>query len=265
MAYLINKMLLDGETLQSAAKPSPAVPSSALHSARSIARKLTDPRRELETLRAANARLVREVAALKEREAQALQLADRDGLTGLYNRRRMLELLETSISEAVQSGQCVGLLFIDLNGFKGINDEYGHAAGDKILTTVATRVAARVRTGDFVCRYGGDEFVVILPNVPDAAAVTRVADTIRTRVALPYWLYGCEQHLTAAIGESMYPHDGQTAEVLLHRADQAMYRLKARLARPMMSLGSLPQRPPARRRDDQSQQSTDGDPAAGDQ
>jgi GGDEF domain-containing protein len=70
--------------------------------------------------------------------------------------------------------------------------------------------------------------------------------------------------LTAAIGESMYPHDGQNAEVLLHRADQAMYRLKARLARPMMSLGSLPQRPPARRRDDQSQQSTDGDLAAGD-
>jgi diguanylate cyclase (GGDEF)-like protein len=268
MAYVINKMLLDGEAMQSAAMPSPAVPSGALHAAapplRGVARKLADPRRELETLRAANARLVREVAALKEREAQALQLADRDGLTGLYNRRRMLELLETSISEAAQSGHGVGLLFIDLNGFKGINDEYGHGAGDKILTTVATRIAARVRTGDFVCRYGGDEFVVILPNVPDAAAVTRVADTIRTRVALPYWLYGSEQHLTAAIGESMYPHDGQNAEVLLHRADQAMYRLKARLARPMMSLGSLPQRPPARRRDDQSQQSTDGDLAAGD-
>jgi diguanylate cyclase (GGDEF)-like protein len=200
--------------------------------------------------------LVRELAALKEREAQAQRLADRDALTGLYNRRRMLELLEAAIAEAALQWQCVGLLFIDLNGFKGINDEYGHAAGDNILTSVAMRIAGRVRTGDFVCRYGGDEFVVVLPSVPDAAAVTRVADTIRERVALPYWIHGNEQHLTAAIGESMYPHDGDTAEVLLHRADQAMYRLKARLARPMMSLGTTPYQRLSRRRNDP----TGGDP-----
>src|SRR5580692_9815538 len=132
---------------------------------------------ELASLRAINAELLRELVALREREAQAQRLADQDGLTGLYNRRRMLELLESAIADAARKEQCVGLLFIDLNGFKGINDEYGHAAGDKILTTVALRIAARVRTGDFVCRYGGDEFVVLLPNVPDAAAVTRVADT----------------------------------------------------------------------------------------
>jgi diguanylate cyclase (GGDEF)-like protein len=126
------------------------------------------------------------------------------------------------------------------------------------------RIAARVRTGDFVCRYGGDEFVVVLPNVPDAAGVTRVADTIRQRVALPYWIQGNEQHLTAAIGESMYPHDGQSAAELLHRADQAMYRLKARLARPMVSLGSMPHHPPSRRRDDRSEPGLDGDLTGGD-
>lgn len=203
--------------------------------------------RELESLRTTNKQLLDELAALKEREAHAQRLADRDGLTGLFNRRRMMELLQTAIEEAVQ---CVGLLFIDLNGFKAINDEYGHAEGDQILTTVATRIAARVRTGDFVCRYGGDEFVVILPNVPDAAAVARVADTIRDRVALPYWTQGSEQHLTAAIGESVYPHDGMSAEELLNRADQAMYRLKARLARPMVSLGSRPHQRLSRRRND---------------
>ncbi len=218
-------------------------------SLRSVVRIPAEQSLEIEKLRLDNERLLREVAQLKEREAQALQLADRDGLTGLFNRRRMLELLEAAIAEADRRRHCVGLLFIDLNGFKGINDEYGHAAGDKILTTVAARVSARVRTGDFVCRYGGDEFVVILPSVPDAAAVTRVADTIRERVALPYWIQGSEQHLTAAIGESMYPHDGRNAEELLNRADQAMYRLKARLARPLVSLGSTPQRQFRRRED----------------
>jgi diguanylate cyclase (GGDEF)-like protein len=253
MSYGRSKMLLNGEVMRSAAPP-----------LRGVERNPTDARRELEVLRATNAKLVRELAALKEREAQAQQLADRDALTGLYNRRRMVELLESAIIEAAQQWQHVGLLFIDLNGFKGINDEYGHAAGDKILTTVATRIAARVRTGDFVCRYGGDEFVVVLPRVPDAAAVTRVADTIRERVALPYWIQGNEQHLTAAIGESIYPHDGDSAEVLLHRADQAMYRLKARLARPMMSLGTTPYQPLSRRRDDKSGPGIDGDSTGGD-
>jgi len=248
MSYSRGKMLLNGDVM--ASKP------VQLH--RVVRNPDDDARGELDALRSTNARLLRELAALKEREAQAQRLADRDGLTGLYNRRRMLELLDSAINEAAQLHQCVGLLFIDLNGFKGVNDEYGHAAGDKILIAAAMRIAARVRTGDFVCRYGGDEFVVILPNVPDPVAVTRVADTIRERVALPYWIQGQEQHLTAAIGESTYPHGGSSAEELLHRADQAMYRLKARLSRPMVSLGSLPRPRPSRRRSDSSTPGMEG-------
>jgi diguanylate cyclase (GGDEF)-like protein len=212
----------------------------------------SDDRSELETLRSANTNLKLELAALKEREARAQRLADRDDLTGLYNRRCLQELLESAITDAAQRWQCVGLLFIDMNGFKGINDEYGHAAGDKVLISVATRITARVRTGDIVCRYGGDEFVVVLPTVPDAAAVAGVADAIRERVALPYWIEGNEQHLTAAIGESIYPHDGESAGVLLHRADQAMYRRKARLGRPMKSLSNTVQQRLSRRRQDKS-------------
>jgi diguanylate cyclase (GGDEF)-like protein len=238
MAYGRSKMLLNGEVL-------PGTPPL-----RGVLVKPTDEPREIETLRATNALLMRELAALKEREARTQRLAHRDDLTGLYNRRRMRELLDSAIAEAARHGQFVGLLFIDLNGFKSINDEYGHAAGDRILSNVATRIAGRVRTGDIVCRFGGDEFVVILPNVPDAKAVAQVADAVRERVALPYWIDANEQHLTAAIGESMYPHDGDSAEALLHRADQAMYRLKARLAHPMLSLGTTPYQRPLRRHND---------------
>jgi diguanylate cyclase (GGDEF)-like protein len=246
MAYGRNKVLFNSSAMTSGVAP--------LHSAvRTYADEHDElAHDELARLRSINAELTRELAELKVREAQAQRLADRDGLTGLYNRRRMFELLQSAIAEAAQQWQRVGLLFIDLNGFKAINDEYGHAAGDKILTTVALRIGARVRTGDIVCRYGGDEFVVLLPSVPDAAAVSRVADIIRERVALPYWIQGSEQHLTAAIGESMYPHDGQTADALLHRADQAMYRMKARLSRPLVSLGSVPVPRPSRRRSDRS-------------
>jgi diguanylate cyclase len=241
MAYGRNRILFNSSGMTSGVAP--------LHQ---VIRPQAYESEELAALRSLNAQLTRELAELQVREAQAQRLADRDGLTGLYNRRRMSELLESAIADAAGQWQCVGLLFIDLNGFKAINDEYGHAAGDKILTTVALRIGARVRTGDIVCRYGGDEFVVVLPNVPGAAAVSRVADVIRERVALPYWIQGSEQHLTAAIGESLYPHDGQSADALLHRADQAMYRLKARLSRPLVSLGSAPALRPSRRRGDKS-------------
>jgi diguanylate cyclase (GGDEF)-like protein len=212
--------------------------------------------REVQFLRSVNARLLRVLATLKAREAETRRLADRDGLTGLYNRRRMLELLESAIGAAELHGQRVGLLFIDLNGFKAVNDEYGHAAGDKLLITVATRISARVRTDDVVCRYGGDEFVVVLPSAPDPFAVSQVADAIRERISLPYWIEGHDPHVSAAIGQALYPHDGENAAQLLRRADQAMYRLKARPAHPMLHLGDAPS--VSRRRDDTSKSRAGG-------
>jgi diguanylate cyclase (GGDEF)-like protein len=208
--------------------------------------------REIDKLRAANIQLRREMAELREREAETKKLADRDGLTGLFNRRSMLELLEAAIGDAIKLDLHVGLLFIDLNGFKVINDRYGHAAGDNILTTVATRILARVRAGDICCRYGGDEFVVVLPGVPDPSPVSRVADAIRERVSLPYWIGEEQQRLTASIGESMYPHHGENAAKLLHRADEAMYRLKARIVRPPAPAVEVAQPRSTRRRADKS-------------
>lgn len=206
--------------------------------------------REIDALRSINAHLVRQIALLKQQEAAAQRLAERDGLTGLYNRRRMLELLEISIDDAVQHKQRVGLLFIDLDGFKGVNDTHGHAAGDKLLITVGSRIAARARTGDFVCRYGGDEFVVILPRLADVAAARQVADSICKRVALPYRIDGVDLQLTAAIGVSIYPDEARSAADLMRLADESMYRAKSRWTNPAEILQRVS--PPARRRDDKS-------------
>ena len=154
-------------------------------------------------------------------------MADRDGLTGLLNRRRMLELLEASMADAAQRSDRVGLLFIDLDGFKAINDDFGHGAGDKLLVTVGGRIAARARTADYVCRYGGDEFVVILPHMADLAAVQHVAHSIGRRVALPHRLDGVDLQIRASIGVALYPDTASTAEEFLRLADESMYRMKA--------------------------------------
>lgn len=133
-----------------------------------------------------------------------------------------------------------------MDGFKGVNDDYGHSAGDKLLITVASRIAARARTGDFVCRFGGDEFVVILPCVADAAAAHQVADSIRKRVALPYRIDGADLQISAAVGLAIYPDEARSAADLMARADQSMYRAKFEGTDPHAGTRTTP----ARRRED---------------
>jgi diguanylate cyclase (GGDEF)-like protein len=209
---------------------------------------LQEARGEIDTLRSINAHLVRQIAELKQNMAHAQRLADRDGLTGLYNRRKMIELLEDTLADASQHDRRVGLLFIDLDGFKAVNDRCGHTVGDKLLVSVAARLSARARAGDSVCRYGGDEFVVILRHVADTPALQMVADSVARRVALPYRIDGEELRLTAAVGAAMYPDEAQSAGELMRLADAAMYRAKSEWADPLDAVSPVP----ARRREDRS-------------
>lgn len=169
----------------------------------------------------------------RETTARMAHLAQHDALTGLHNRTALYERFEQSLALARRHGKRMALLFIDLDNFKAINDILGHESGDTILTTLADKLTANVRSTDTVCRYGGDEFVVLLSEIsqPDHAAA--VADKIRETVAVPMIIDGHEVTLQLSIGVSVYPDNGQTADELLKKADRSMYRVKALNRQPL--------------------------------
>lgn len=175
-----------------------------------------------------NAVLERELFAALQREAEALRLAYHDPLTGLPNRSLLEDRLRQAILTARRRKHLVALLLLDLDGFKRINDELGHAAGDELLRIEAGRLTTIIRGADTACRYGGDEFVVMLPHIDHAEEVANVAAKIRKRLADPCLIHGGEVTVTASLGTAVYPADGGTYEELIRRADLAMYRDKER-------------------------------------
>ncbi|PXX92647.1 hypothetical protein DIT71_05540 [Marinobacter vulgaris] len=153
-------------------------------------------------------------------------LAHHDALTGLHNRNAFYERFEQSRALARRHDKQMGLLFIDLDGFKGINDVLGHDSGDRLLVELARKLKACVRTTDTVCRYGGDEFVVLLSEIAQPDHAFAVADKIRETVAEPVVIGGQGMTLQLSIGVSVYPDHGETIDELLKKADMAMYRAK---------------------------------------
>lgn len=188
---------------------------------------------EIATLAEANARLRRRLVRLAEKCAQALHFAHYDALTGLPNRSLLLDRLKQAMAQSARQNKQVALLFIDLDRFKGVNDCLGHAAGDELLRQVAGRLAACVRCGDTACRYGGDEFVVMLPEIGGEAGAEAAAEKIRTRLAAPYGVDGHVIAISASIGVAVYQADGQTCSELIKQADSAMYLAKVRSNTPM--------------------------------
>lgn len=179
-------------------------------------------------LRRVNARLAWTIRRLTRDVSQARHLATHDSLTGLPNRRLLLDRLGQALAYATRYRKRVMLLVIDLDGFKLVNDVHGHGVGDELLRQVAGRLQACVRFCDTVCRYGGDEFVVMLPQIGAAEDAEVVSGKIRARLAAPY-VFGDESFLlTVSIGVAVYLEDGQTSRELLDRADAAMYAEKIR-------------------------------------
>ena len=197
----------------------------------------------IEGLVGRNIRLEQRLTQLANREAQARRLAYHDALTGLPNRTLLQDRFSQAVSQAKRHRKFVAMLLIDLDGFKSINDNLGHATGDKLLCTVAARLLGSIRGADTVCRYGGDEFVIMLPEVEGPAMAASAAEKIRASLGEPDFADGYEIRMTASIGSALYPADGKSYEQLMKHADDAMYRAKAGSAR--ASITALPGASPA--------------------
>nr|WP_231126385.1 diguanylate cyclase [Motilibacter aurantiacus] len=177
----------------------------------------------------AEARLTRERERAEAYAAEIEQLAWRDPLTGVLNRRRVQEALEGTILHSQMSDTGAALLYLDLDGFKGVNDDFGHAAGDELLRVTAERLRARLRRGDLIARLGGDEFLVILPGLDQASAGVegrRVADELAAILSEPVRTGRGLARVRASIGVSSFPQDGSGFDELLHAADTRMYAIK---------------------------------------
>ncbi len=163
----------------------------------------------------------------KQMEARLHHLAGHDSLTDLPNRALLLDRLQIALKRARRDQSQLSILFIDMDGFKSVNDNYGHSVGDNLLRRIALRLKELVRASDTVGRLGGDEFLVLLNSTGDHQDVTMIAEKIRTELEIPYEVDGIELYLAPSIGIAQYPENGDDEQQLIQWADQAMYQAKS--------------------------------------
>jgi diguanylate cyclase len=170
--------------------------------------------------------VVRDVSDLQALHDEARHQAMHDPLTGLYSRLMFNELLAQAVEQSLRATAPMGLLLVDLDDFKSVNDGHGHHVGDELLKEVARRMRAALRGGDVLARLGGDEFAVLLRDLPDEQAALAVADKLLQGIAQPWRLQHHELFPGGSIGIVFLPRDGHDSATLLRRADMAMYRAK---------------------------------------
>lgn len=162
-----------------------------------------------------------------EAEDRIRHLANHDNLTGLSNRLLLGDFFHLAAANARRSRTLLGLLYLDLDDFKPVNDELGRKTGDEVLCDVAMRLQASVRESDIVARVGGDEFAIVLPNLSRRDDAGQVAKKVLEKLACLYTIKGKDWPMGVSIGISIYPTDADNLEQLLNRADEAMGKVKA--------------------------------------
>jgi diguanylate cyclase (GGDEF)-like protein/PAS domain S-box-containing protein len=165
-------------------------------------------------------------AELEQANARARHLADHDPLTGLPNRRLLEDRLTQALALSYRNRKQTAVMFVDLDRFKAINDSLGHAVGDLLLKEVAQRLVKQLRVGDTICRIGGDEFVVVLPEIKRSEDASAVAQKVLDQLSQPVIVEERELIVTPSLGIAVFPDDGRDAETLIRNSDAAMYHAK---------------------------------------
>ena len=191
-----------------------------------IMRDIEDRKRDQARLQEVNQRLSAQIAEITELQARLKEQAFRDSLTGLHNRRYLDETLPRELSRAKREGYPLALIMIDLDHFKRVNDTFGHAAGDTVIVGLAKLLGKGARDSDIICRYGGEEFVVVLPMMNLGAAQHRAQAWCDTLCNTAQVHGEFRISITLSAGVSAFPDHGADADTLLNRADAALYRAK---------------------------------------
>jgi len=167
-----------------------------------------------------------DISYIKAHEIELNQVANYDALTGIPNRRLLVDRLDQAIARSRRSGKILSVSYIDLDGFKQVNDQYGHEAGDQLLVAISGRLQESLRAGDTLARLGGDEFVVLFNDLADEKECYLILDRILEIVATPVSIDSNTVSVSASIGVTFYRTDGANGDTLLRQADQAMYVAK---------------------------------------
>jgi len=167
-----------------------------------------------------------DITLLKEHQERLEHLAHFDALTQLPNRMLLGDRMQLAMAQSERNGKALAVCYLDLDGFKPVNDQYGHATGDKLLVEVAQRLRTCVRAGDTVSRLGGDEFVLLFSELDNVRECDHALNRVISVLTTPFRIGGHEISISASIGVTLYPQDGSDSDTLLRHADQAMYAAK---------------------------------------